>query len=201
MSKPWKFIVGAIAVVLVALLSCGVYAIVRYRTFSAPSGSMEPTIRVGQVLVVDKFAYRDAQPRRGDVVVFMPPIPSNAPFFKRVVAVPGDRFAIRGGRTFLNGKLVHEPYAPEPALYDLAVRGYDMWVDGVRLDRAIAMIPPRAQWTASDAVPRGCYIVLGDNRPNSQDSHAYGFFCPGQPVPNQPNLHPDLVGRAIVSSR
>jgi signal peptidase I len=192
---------GAITVVLVVLLSCGLYVLARYKIYYAPSESMAPTIRVRQTFAVDNFAYRGAQPRRGDVVVFTPPIPSNAPFFKRVVAVPGDRFAIHGGRTFVNGKRVDEPYAPSPAPYDVAVRAYDMWVDGVRLDRAVAVIPPRAEWTASDTVPRGCYIVLGDNRPNSEDSHVYGFFCPGQPVPNQPNLHPDLVGRALVPSR
>jgi signal peptidase I len=200
-SEPWKIAVGAIAVGLIVLSSCGVYLILRFGTYHATSESMAPTIRTHQVFVVDRFAYRGEQPRRDDIVLFSPPMPLGNPLFKRVVAVPGDRFAIRGGRTFINGKAVDEPYAPYPANYDLAVRGYDMWVDGVRLDHAIAMIPPRAQWTAPDTVPQGCYVVLGDDRPNSQDSHWFGFFCPGQPVPNQPNVHQELVGRALVPSR
>lgn len=201
MTKPWKIAGGAIAVVLIVLLSCGVYLIVRYKMYYAPSESMAPTIRTHQIFVVDRFAYGGAQPRRNDVVVFTPPIKSENAFFKRVVAVPGDRFAIRGGRTFVNGKHVDEPFAPEPALYELAVRDYDVWVDGARLDHAVAVIPPRAAWTAPDTVPPGCYVVLGDNRPNSEDSHVFGFFCPGQPVPDLPNVHPELLGRAILPSR
>ena len=199
MSKPWTIAVTAIAVAAVALLSCGVYAIVRYKTYYSPSGAMEPTIGLKQMFVVDRFAYHGEQPRRDDIVVFTPPIPSEKPFFKRVVAVPGDRFAIRAGRTILNGKPVNEPFAPQPAPYDMAIRAYGIWVDGER--PALAMNPPRTQWTAPDTVPRGCYVVLGDNRPNSEDSHFFGFLCPGQPVPNQPNLHPELVGRALVRSR
>jgi len=200
-SQRWKIAAGAIAIVVVVLLSCAVYTIARYRTYYAPSESMAPTIRTGQMFVADNFAYRNAQPRRDDVVVFTPPILSPNAFIKRVVAVPGDRFAIRGGRTFVNGRGIDEPYAPKPAPYDLTVRNYEMWVDGARLDRDVAVIPPRAQWTAPDTVPRACYVVLGDNRPNSLDSHAFGFFCPGQPVPGLPTVHPELVGRALVPSR
>jgi signal peptidase I len=150
------------------------------------------------MFTVDQFAYRDAPPRRGDVVVFMPPVESSSPFVQRVVAIPGDRFAIRGGRTFVNGKRIDEPYAPEKPLYDLAVRGYAIWVDNARLEDDLGVIPPRSKWTAADTVPPGCYVVLGDNRPNAMDSHAFGFFCPGRPVPHKPNIHPELVGRAIV---
>lgn len=201
MSTPWKVAVVAIAGVLIVLLAGGGYAVVRYRAYYLPAGSMEPTIKIGQTVVGDRFAYRNGPPSRGDVVIFMPPIQAKNPYFKRVVAVPGDRFAIHGGRAFVNGKRVDEPYAPWRAPYELAVREYDMWVDGERLDRGFATIPPRAQWTAPDTVPRGCYIVLGDNRPNSEDSHAFGFFCPGQRVPNAPAIHPELIGRAILPQR
>ena len=200
MSKGLKIAAGVFAAFLVVLVSCGVYVVLRFKTYYATSESMEPTIRTHQVFVVDRFAYRGEQPRRDDIVVFTPPIPSVNPFYKRVVAGPGDRFSIRGGRTFLNGKTVDEPYAPHHAPYDLAVHDYDIWVDGVRLD-TVAIAPPRAQWTAPDVVPQGCYVVLGDNRTNSMDSHAFGFFCPGQPVPNQPNVNQELVGRALVPSR
>ena len=201
MSKPWKIVAGAIAAGLVVLASFGVYLVLRFHTYYAPSESMAPTIRKQQMFVVDRFAYRGEPPRRGDVVVFTPPILSPNPYFKRVVAVPGDRFAIRGGHTLINGMLVDDPYAPKEAPYELAVRDYGMWVDGARLEPALAMIPPRARWTAPDTVPAGCYVVLGDNRANSQDSHAFGFFCPGQPVPTQPNVHQELLGRALVPSR
>ncbi len=190
---------GAVAAVLVVVVAAVVYTLLRYRTFYSPSGSMAPTIVMGQIFVVDRFAYRGAAPHRGDVVVFVPPVISPAPYFKRVVAVPGDRIVIRAGRTFVNGQRADEPYAPWPAPYDLTVRNYTMTVDGIPLDPAMAVIPPRAEWTSPDTVPRGCYVVLGDNRPNSLDSHAFGFLCPGQPVRSFPNVHPQLIGRAIVS--
>lgn len=195
MRRRWIVTGGTIATLLFA---AAVYTVLRYRTFYAPSGSMAPTIVTGQIFVADRFAYRGAAPRRGDVVIFMPPVISPNPFFKRVVAVPGDRLAIHAGRTFVNGKRVDEPYAPQPAPYDLAIRNYGITVDGEPLDTAIAVIPPRAEWTSPDTVPRGCYVVLGDNRSNSADSHLFGFLCPGQPVPSLPKVHPELVGRAIV---
>lgn len=200
MSKPRKIALGAVAAGLVAIASCGVYLVLRFTTFYAPSESMMPTVRAGQLFAVDRFAYRNAPPRRGDVVVFTPPVPSGNPFFKRVVAGPGDRFAIRGNRTFLNGKAVADRYAPKELQYELMLRDYDMWIDGARLNHTLAMIPPRARWTAPDAVPRGCYLVLGDNRANSMDSHAFGFFCPGQPVPARPSVHQELLGRALLPS-
>ena len=196
MSSRWIIVGGVVAAVLVA---AAVYAVLRYRTFYSPSASMAPTIVTGQILAVDRFAYRGAAPHRGDVVVFAPPVISTAAYIKRVVAVPGDRLVIRAGRTFVNGRRVDEPYAPWPAPYDLAVRNYTMTVDGAPLEPAMAVIPRRADWTSPDTVPRGCYVVLGDNRPNSLDSHAFGFLCPGQPVPHLPNVHPELIGRAIVS--
>lgn len=198
MSKTRRATVIAIVLFAFVAVAGGVYVILRYKTFYSRAGSMEPTIGANQMLVADLFAYRGAQPRRGDVVLMMPPVVSDAPFIKRVVAGPGDRIVIRGGRTFVNGAPVAEPYAPQGTPYDLAVRNYQLWVDGAPLEHDVAMIPPRAKWTAPDTVPRGCYVVLGDNRLNSMDSHAFGFFCPSQPVPNQPNVHPELVGRAIV---
>jgi signal peptidase I len=199
-SQAWKIALSVIVLFAVVLTACGVYLILRFKTFSVPSNSMAPTVHVHDVFVADMFAYRDVPPQRGDVVVFTPPIRSQNPFFKRVVAVPGDRLAIRGGRTFVNGKRVDEPYVPQGTPYDLAVRDYDIWVDGARLDHAYAVVPPRALWTAQDTVPRGCYVLLGDNRINSEDSHSFGFVCPGQPA-FDPSVHPQLLARAILPSR
>ena len=201
MSRPWVVALSAGAVVVLVIATGVVYALLRYHSYVAPSESMAPTVAAHQIIFVDHFAYRDTPPRRDDVIVFMPPILTPNAYFKRVVAVPGDRLAIRGGREILNGKPITEPYRLVRADYDLAVRDYGLWIDGARLDADAAVVPPRAEWTAADTVPPGCYVVLGDNRPNSQDSHAFGFFCPGRPVPGQPDVHPALVGRALLPSR
>jgi signal peptidase I len=198
-SRPWLIVGAIVAAFLIAFVSAGAYAVVRYKLYYAPTDSMAPTVRTHQLFVADRFAYHNAAPQRNDVVVFVPPYVSDTVILKRVVAVPGDRFAIHAGRTTLNGKPIAEPYTLS-ANYDLAVRDYGLWVDGARVDGIGAgpVMPPRADWTAPDTVPRGCYIVLGDQRPNSLDSHAFGFLCPGQRVPNEPNIHPALVGRAIL---
>ncbi|HTD36953.1 MAG TPA: signal peptidase I [Candidatus Limnocylindrales bacterium] len=197
MRRPWV-IAGAIVVLFfVACASAAVYAALRYKSYFMPSETMAPTIRAREAFFVDRFAYRSAAPQRGDVVVFVPPIVSPNPFVKRILAVPGDRFAIHGGRAVLNGTAVREPYVKERTGYELAIRGYRVVVDGSPLDPATAMIPPRSDWTAQDTVPNGCYVMLGDNRNNSEDSHVWGFACPGRTAPasKQPV---EFIGRALL---
>ena len=197
MKAFWIAIASVLALVLVACLAGSAYALMRFGNYDAPSGAMEPTLHVHAAFFVDRFAYRGASPQRGDVVLFVPPVPSRAPFIKRVVAVPGDRYAILGGRAILNGKPVDEPYVAEHTNYDLAVRDYGLRVDGAPLDPSAAVVPPRSEWTSPDTVPRGCYVMLGDNRNNSEDSHVYGFVCPGRPGIARSN-EVRLIGRAIL---
>jgi signal peptidase I len=195
--RGW-IIAGSCAVALLFVMAGALgYGLLRFRHYYAPTGSMAPTIQAHAVFFVDRFAYHQHSPERGDVVVFMPPIPSDRPFFKRVVAVPGDRFSIRHGHATLNGKPVDEPYLSEATEYDLVIENYGLRVNEERLDPRAAAIPPRGEWSAPDAVPRGCYIALGDNRNNSEDSHVWGFLCPGHasPMASEP---PQLVGRAVL---
>ena len=58
--------------------------------------------------------------------------------------------------------------------YKLDVRDYGIWVDGTKLDPAFANVPPREKWSAPDRLPNSCYIMFGDNRNNSEDSHIWG---------------------------
>ena len=198
MNRTWLIVASALALLVVAGTATGIYAFLRFKTFYAPSDSMAPTIKARDVFLVDRFAYRTDPPHRGDIVVFMPPIRSSSPFFKRVVAVPGDRISISGGKTRLNDLPLDERrYTREPTGFDLAIHDYALWTDGTRLDPAYAMIPPRAAWTAPDRVPRGCYVVLGDNRNNSEDSHVWGFLCPGRPAPDGVTGAQELVGRVV----
>jgi signal peptidase I len=160
-------------VVALAVLLLLVFVI---RIFYISSISMIPTLQVGDVFLTDSLDYRLHAPAAGDVAVFVPPVRSvNADFIKRVIGVPGDTIRIYGGIVYRNGKPLSEPYENEPASYDLDIRNYGIYVNGVPLDRGQADIPPRAMWQAPNRIPAGFYLMLGDNRNYSDDSHIWGF--------------------------
>ncbi|HEY8314567.1 MAG TPA: signal peptidase I [Candidatus Baltobacteraceae bacterium] len=149
------------------------------RTYYIPSGSMIPTLQIGDVLLVNKFEYHFHKPHEGDVVVFPPPIPSPDDFIKRVIARPGDTLRIQSGVVYVNGKALREPYVKEPPDYNLVVKKYGVYVDtgaGFQpLDATGANVPPRKDWSAPDRLPKDCYFMMGDNRNDSEDSHIWGF--------------------------
>ncbi len=148
------------------------------RTFFIPSGSMEPTLQVHDVLLVNEFEYRFGKPHDGDIVVFPPPIPSSNDFIKRVVGSPGEQIRVHDGTVYRNGQPLTEPYIASKPNYELEVRDYGVFVDGVRLDPAISNVPPKERWSAPDRIPAGFYLMFGDNRNNSEDSHIWGFAQP-----------------------
>jgi signal peptidase I len=132
------------------------------RTFAAgayfiPSGSMEPTLEINDRLMVDKVSYHFTKPHRGDIVVFWPPdetiaacgLPqkSDDPWIKRVIGLPGEKVEIKEGRVFINEHPLQENY----------IAGKPKYVWG------------------PEVVPKDSYLVLGDNRNNSCDSHYWGF--------------------------
>jgi len=111
-----------------------------------PSGSMEPTIAVGDRIWTDKFLVRWGALQRGDIVVFEPPFPTESPYLKRVIGLPGETVEIRDGSVWINGKPLTEPYAAE-ADYEYG----------------------------PVLIPQDQYLVLGDNRNVSYDSHRWGL--------------------------
>jgi signal peptidase I len=150
------------------------------RTYYIPSGSMIPTLGIGDVLLVNKFEYRFHKPNEGDIVVFPPPIPSPDDFIKRVIARPGDTLQIKDGVVILNGKPLREPYINDPPNYNLVIKNYNIYVqepggEYQPLDSAQANVPPRKDWSAPDRIPSNCYFMMGDNRNDSEDSHIWGF--------------------------
>jgi signal peptidase I len=151
------------------------------RTFYIPTASMQPTLQERDVLLVNEFAYRFGKPHRGDIVVFRPPIESTDNFIKRVIAVPGDTLRISGGKVYVNGKALTEPYIAQTPEYNLVIKNYGIYVDNgdgngfQPLDPKRADVPPRSQWQSPDRVPSGFYFVMGDNRNDSEDSHIWGF--------------------------
>ena len=166
--------------------------------FRIPSGSMEPTLLIGDFLLVDKQAPEPrssfsllprSEIQRGEVIVFHDPVDDSLHLVKRVIGLPGDRLRMHGGRVFVNGKPLTEPYAVyRPGREDdfrdnfPRLQSADPDIDSrwwIRLHHLI----DRGELT----VPVGNYFVLGDNRNNSEDSRYWGFV----PVA-------DIVGRPFL---
>lgn len=135
------------------------------RTFIAearyiPSKSMLPTLKVGDRLAIEKITYRFRQPIRGDIIVFTPPdnaircnpaqpqtLPIKDAYIKRVIGLPGETVEVKENRVYINGQPLEEDYINALPQY---------------------RFPPVT-------VPEDRYIVLGDNRNESCDSHVWGF--------------------------
>jgi signal peptidase I len=153
------------------------------RTYYIPSGSMLPTLQIHDVLLVDKFEYRFHAPNEGDIVVFPPPVPTPDDFIKRVIGRPGDTLRVANGVVVLNGRPLVEPYVAEKPSYALEIRNFGIYVSygagWERLDPTEANVPPASQWSAPNRIPAHCYIMLGDNRNDSEDSHIWGFAQDG----------------------
>lgn len=159
--NPW--VEGLKTIGLSAVLAFGI------RTFVAearyiPSGSMLPTLQINDRLIVDKLGYHFKEPQRGDVVVFSPTDTLEKQnfhdaFIKRVIGLPGDKVEVKDGRVFINDQPLKENYIAENPQYQFG----------------------------PVTVTQGSYLVLGDNRNNSYDSHYWGFV---------PRDH--IIGRAIV---
>jgi signal peptidase I len=149
------------------------------RTFWIPSGSMEPTLDINDVLLANEIQYRLSNPKDGQIAVFAPPPQlGTTDFIKRVMAVPGDTFRVKNGEVYRNGVKLDEPYLPQGQRpnYDLEIKNYGIWVDGMPLDNQRAQVPPKTAWQAPDRIPNGYYLMLGDNRNDSDDSHLWGFL-------------------------
>ena len=104
--------------------------------------SMEPGLREGQRLLINKVVYFFHEPERGDIIVFHPPGNQQADYIKRVIALSGDTIEIKKGITYVNGSQLNEPYIKDS---------------------------PRGNFK-EDTIPESEYFVLGDNRNNSNDS-------------------------------
>ncbi|HEX3465677.1 MAG TPA: signal peptidase I [Candidatus Elarobacter sp.] len=156
------------------------------RTFFIPSGSMEPTLQISDVLLVNEFEYRFTKPHEGDIVVFPPPTPSPNDFIKRTIGLPGDNIRVHNGVVYRNGVALVEPYIADKPRYELEIKNYGIYVDGSPLDPAMANVPPKDKWSAPDRIPDGCYMMMGDNRNNSEDSHIWGFAQLGGTFMNGP---------------
>lgn len=189
-----------------------ILAVLIFRSFIAepfriPSGSMMPTLDVGDFILVNKFAYglrwpvldskflAIGEPHRGDVVVFRFPGDPSQNWIKRVIGLPGDEVAFRNKQLFVNGQLVPltdtHPYVDDGSKESsgmASVGTTESTEDLTGIRHQILEIPgmrrsPEGTWK----VPADKYFVMGDNRDNSEDSRYWGF------LPEQ-----NLVGKAFL---
>ncbi len=149
------------------------------RTFYIPSGSMEPTLQIHDVLLVNEFEYRIGKPHDGDIVVFHPPIETPNDFIKRTIGSPGEQLRIHNGIVYRNGVALSEPYTAQPPPTNSRSETTASTSTVSRSIRQLANIPPKEKWSAPDRIPEGCYFMMGDNRNNSEDSHIWGFAQTG----------------------
>ena len=148
------------------------------QAFRIPSGSMIPTLLIGDQILVSKLSYgvknpfhdrylfRTGHPHRGDVVVFKWPKDETKDFIKHVIGIPGDHIQIVKKKLYVNGVLQNEPYIQsiDPETTDQTPR-----------DNFDTIVPPHS------------YFVMGDNRDDSYDSRFWGFVKSRK-----------IVGRAIL---
>lgn len=135
-----------------------------------PSQSMVPTIEIGDRFLIEKVSYDFRAPKRGEIVVFQPPLEARQKasmnnirlddFIKRIIGLPGDQVMIRDGKVYINGKLLPEPYVPAE-------------------NRSIDEYGPKT-------IPANSYLVMGDNRKHSWDGRYWGF------VPRK-----NIIGHAV----
>ncbi len=188
------FRTAMIAVILALLIRSFLY-----EPFNIPSGSMKPTLEVGDYLFVNKPAYGysrysfpfgivpiegriwGAAPKRGDVVVFKLPSDLHIDYIKRVIGLPGDRIQVRGGRLYINDKLVpREPVGMvkenETPEGPITMVEYLETLPGGVIHRIYEESDDEIlDDTGVFEVPEDHYFMMGDNRDNSQDSRVPGL--------------------------
>lgn len=183
-----------------------------FEPFSIPSGSMIPTLLVGDYLFVSKYSYGysryslpfglplisgrifAAEPERGDVVVFKLPVDNTTDYIKRVIGLPGDRIQLKDGRLYINEKMVERQPAGEfevknsYGLTNTYRRYLEVLPNGVRHYTLELSDHGPFDDTPVYTVPSGHYFMMGDNRDSSRDSRFLGEvgYVPFQ----------NLIGRA-----
>ncbi len=204
--------VETIRTIVYALLIAFFVRTLAYQPFNIPSGSMIPTLLVGDYLFVSKFSYGYSRyslplglgffsgrilgrtPERGDVAVFRQPPTNRDDFIKRLVGVSGDRIQMIGGVLHINGKAVDKRRIEDFVVTDRRGRTRRIAQYMETLPNGISYVVRESLGdhgpvdnTREFVVPAGQYFAMGDNRDDSNDSRVWGF------VPAE-----NLVGRAEI---
>ena len=202
---------SAVEILRTAAVAIGIALVFRsffVEPISIPSGSMIPTLRVGDYLFVSKFSYGysrysfpfgivpipgrvlASEPERGDVIVFRKPGEEDIDYIKRLVGLPGDRIQVVGGILHINGRAVERSVnaagaSPDPGQPPVKVYA-ETFPEGHRHLIQEISDQDRMDNTQPRTVPDGHYFFMGDNRDNSRDSRSELGFVPRE----------NLVGRA-----
>ncbi|WP_208437528.1 signal peptidase I [Bartonella taylorii] len=201
-----------ILVLIQALFLAAVIRTLFFQPFSIPSGSMRPTLLVGDYLFVSKYAYGysrfsipfslpifsgriwASQPQRGDVVVFRLPSNPDIDYIKRVVGLPGDRIQVRQSVLYINDEAVSRHFMGKVDNSDITEVNYPVDVyretmpNGVSYNTLDLAFIPQVDDTKVFEVPQGHYFMMGDNRDNSDDSRLDVGYVPEE----------NLIGRASI---
>lgn len=168
--------------------------------FRIPSGSMIPTLHIGDFILVNKFSYGFrmpvfhnllipvGEPQRGDVMVFRYPVDPSKDFIKRVIGLPGDKIRYHDKTLYINGEKMPQEvsgyYSADAAGHELIAE--EMTEQLGEVEHKILLNPHRPDDNGEYVVPEGHYFMMGDNRDGSDDSRGWGF------VPER-----NLVGKAF----
>jgi signal peptidase I len=173
--------------------------------FKIPSGSMIPTLTIGDHLLVNKFIYGPRipftdsriftwkEPKRGEIIVFKYPENETKNFIKRVVGLPGDKIQIINGVLYINDKAV--PITPTGPPADKSVEGVQSFGRPMFYEEQLGTVEHPIQYLVDQSqrndgpwlVPKDSVFVMGDNRDNSQDSRVWGFV-----------KYNKILGRALI---
>ena len=174
-----------------------------FEPFQIPTGSMIPTLNVGDFIVVNKNAYGVrlpvsgtkivdvGEPKRGDVMVFIPPHDPNY-YIKRVIGLPGDHIRYANKTIYVNGEPLEQEYVDfintrrPPVVYSLETVG-DIIHDIYTSPSPTYIRPGSWLWPEGRVIPEGHYFMMGDNRDNSSDSRVWG-----------PVSEDKIVGKAVA---
>ena len=148
----------------ITLIMVGVFILIIQSLIGIPpsevvTGSMEPTLQIGQRLIISKVAYVSHEPEKGDIIVFHPTTnPQNGDFIKRIIGLPGESVEIRQGTVYIHEEDGDVVPLDEPYITEAARRPFD-----------------------GEVIPEDEYFVMGDNRNNSSDSRT-GWTVPRQNI-------------------
>ncbi|HXX33958.1 MAG TPA: signal peptidase I [Thermodesulfobacteriota bacterium] len=171
-----KFIKEYVEPIFIAVLIALFIRAFIVQAFKIPSSSMEPTLLVGDHILVNKFIYgiripytnikffRYNKPRRGDIIVFIFPKDRSKDFIKRVIGLEGEKVEIINNKIYINDKSMNDPWGH------------------------FTLARPSLEDFGPIKIPEGSLFVMGDNRDNSQDSRFWGFV----------NINNDVIGKAFI---